>query len=201
MARGFVGPAPGVVALGIELKKWDLAQLQAFEASVESRKGRVERVQSFHHAERFPGNNVDYEVLQISDDDNREVVFVKIFPGRSSHGESSTVLNYLASKAPLGGLKLIGRNESVSFVTVESKGDPHAFVEPLIECCSTKLDALPVFSITCVDGGLNNMGFSLHHLEPPTDCPALLAIIGDPHEAILSASGRSLQLSTLLLSN
>jgi hypothetical protein len=187
MAPGFVGPAPGVVAFGIVRETWTLEGLETFEAGVRSRKGRVARVLSFDYAEANPGTVVNYEVLVVSDDKNKEVAFVKIW-----YGEPDTVVRYRDSKAPLGGLKLIGRKELVSFVTLENQGKEHPFIEHVIACCPTKLDALSAFPAICVESGLNNTSRAVHYLSKPVACPALEAILRAPQEAFVAASGRNL---------
>jgi hypothetical protein len=187
MALGIIGPAPAVLAFGIVRETWDLAQLKAFEASVESQGGEVKRVQSFDTFERSPGTVLDVEVLEVRDDDDKKVVFVK-----KKRRESSTIHNYRDSKGPLGGLKLIGRKDLVSFVTIEYGGEEHPFIKPVIRCCSRKLAALSACPAICVDAGLNNTSRSLHYLSKPVNCPALEAILRAPQEVFVAASGRNL---------
>lgn len=187
MARGFVGPAPAVVAVGTVRRKWDLEQLKAFEAGIKSQKGDVKRVQSFVSAEAWPARKNEYEVLVFLDDKDKKVAFVK-----RCKALSPTVVNYCESDAPVGGLKLVGRGESVPFVTIDYTGGEHPFIELLIECCPTKLDALPAFPAICVDCGLNKTGVSVQYVPKPTDCPSLFAIVPDPQEVFVVATGRGI---------
>ena len=186
MARGFIGAAYTVVLSGIRRERLNLEGLKAFEAGVKSRKGDVVRVGSFETFENCSSRTVELEVLEVLDDDDDPVVFVKLY-----YGESDTVVRYRESCAPIGGKKLIVPGESVLFVTLENNGQDHPFIEHVIECCSAKLDALPASEVICADAGLNNTGRAIHYFSRPVHCPALLAIVPHPRGAFAVTCGRN----------
>ena len=183
MARGIIGPAVAVVAFGTVQKEFTKVALEEYEADIVSKNGEVKRVDSIFF--NSDGQRRTFEVLELLDDDDRKVVLVK-----SYKGESPTIRRWRDSSDPLGGKKLDPENEVV-VVQLDCPQGEHPFIKFVISNCSAKLEAVDEVSTTCVDGGLNRTGNSMHELQLPADCSALKAIIPNPHEAFVAATSRS----------
>ena len=187
MNVGTVGSAIAVVLMGVVRKKWTLAELKNFEAETEKEGGKVfiEGGTNF----TSPNHHLTFEVLRVLDDDNKKKVFVKVM----HHGESSTIVEYRNSGDPLGGKKLIGSDEEVSFMTIDNAAaGEHAFIKLVIKHCSSKLADVDPVKIICLDSGLNRSGTSVFLAQRPTDCAALERIISNVGDAFFVASSRNL---------
>ena len=184
-ARGAIGGACAVVAMGTVKMQMNASDFERFKEDIKGARGEVIEVQSTYF--QSPGQRWTFEVLKVSDDSNTKVTFVK------RHVDLSRCrAAWLDSKDPFGGMQLLAPEEPFCYVTIDSPGGvEHPFIEPLIARCSTKLGAVGSFLAVNLDSGLNNTGTSFSYVPQPSACPALLAIIDNPHEAFVTACGRS----------